>query len=365
MEAPRNCRQTRALVTPPLPKRARSILYSVVTEFIATGEPVGSRTLVKKYGFDLSAATIRNVLADLEDAGYLAQPHTSAGRVPTEKAFRLFIDALMRVRQLSDEEAHRIEELLADPHSGPELMRQTGRLLSDLTGAAAIMVRPRIETRAVLKVRFIPTRATEILSVIVFADGSVENRFISIEAPISEPELLRLHNALEEGISGRSLAEVRDHFARALSDARDELATLRELGLSLVNAAIAGAGRSVDVVIEGQARLLERPGFASTEELRELMRVLEDRERLVMLLDRALSSDRVQVFLCEETSEAVGYPMSVVAAPIHEDGRPGGAVGVIGPTRMDYPSVVPLVGATADAVSAALSRNREGTSEED
>ena len=345
----------------PLPKRARSILYSVVTEFIATGEPVGSRTLVKKYGFDLSAATIRNVLADLEDAGYLAQPHTSAGRVPTEKAFRLFIDALMRVRQLSEEEAHRIEELLLDPHAGPDLLRQTGRLLSDLTGAAAILVRPRSETRTVLKVRFIPTRPTELLSVIVFSNGSVENRFISIEAPIAEAELARLHNALEEGLGDRSLVEVRDHFARALSDGRDELASLRRLGLSLVNAAIEGAGHVVDVVIEGQARLLERPGFATTEELRDLMRVLEDRERLVLLLDRSLSADRVQVFLGEETSQAVGYPMSVVAAPIREGGRPGGAVGIIGPTRMDYPSVVPLVAATAGAVSAALSRGREAS----
>lgn len=343
----------------PLAKRARSILYSVVTEFIATGEPVGSRTLVKKYGFDLSAATIRNVLADLEDAGYLAQPHTSAGRVPTEKAFRLFIDALMRVRQLSEDEAHRIEELLSDPHAGPDLLRQTGRLLSDLTGAAAILVRPRIETRTVLKVRFIPTRPTELLSVIVFSDGSVENRFISLESPIAESDLTRLHNALEEGLGGRSLVEVRDHFARALSDSRDELASLRQLGLSLVNSAIEGVGRAVDIVIEGQARLLERPGFANTEELRGMMRALEDRERLVMLLDRALSSARVQVFLGEETSQAVGIPMSLVAAPIVEDGRPGGAVGVIGPTRMDYASVVPLVGATADAVSAALSRGRE------
>lgn len=342
----------------PLAKRARSILYSVVTEFIATGEPVGSRTLVKKYGFDLSAATIRNVLADLEDAGYLAQPHTSAGRVPTEKAFRLFIDALMRVRQLSPEEAHRIEELLTDPHSGGDLLRQTGRLLSDLTGAAAILVRPRIETRTVLKVRFIPTRATELLTVIVFSDGTVENRFISIEHPILESDLERIHNALEEGIGGRNLADVRDHFARALADGRDELMELRKLGLSLVNAAIEGAGRAVDIVIEGQARLLQRPDFGSAEELRDLMRALEDRERLVMLLDRALSAEQVQVFLGQETSEAVGYPVSLVAAPIHEDGRPGGAVGVIGPTRMDYASVVPLVAKTANAVSAALSRSR-------
>ncbi len=126
-----------------------------------------------------------------------------------------------------------------------------------------------------------------------------------------------------------------------------------------MSSAIENADRGMDIVIEGQARLLERPDFTSTEHLKEVMHVLENRERLVMLLDRALSSDRVQVFLGEETSETAGYPVSVVAAPFREDGRAGGAVGVLGPTRMDYPSVVPLVGATADAVSAALARSRD------
>lgn len=345
---------------PQLPKRARSILYAVVTEFIGTGEPVGSRTLVKKYGFDLSAATIRNVLADLEDAGYLSQPHTSAGRIPTEKAFRLFIDALMRVRRLSDEEASRIAELFAELHPGTDLLRETGKLLSDLTGAAAVLVRPRIESRTVLKVRFIPTRPGELLSVIVLSDGTVENRFIQIDVPISEQMLERLHGSLEEVVGGRTLADLRSHFAQSLEESRDELATLRQLGLSLVNASIAKADRGMDIVIEGQARLLERSEFASPEHLKELMLVLEDRERLVVLLDRMLSSDRVQVFLGEETAEAVGHPVSLVAARFSTMGSPSGAVGVIGPTPMDYPSVVPLVAATADAVSAALNRSREG-----
>jgi heat-inducible transcriptional repressor len=351
-------------VSQQLPRRARSILYAVVTEFIATGEPVGSRTLVKKYGFDLSAATIRNVLADLDDAGYLAQPHTSAGRVPTEKAFRLFIDALMRVRQLSGEETTRIAEMLSELQPGADLLRETGRLLSDLTGAAAILVRPRIESRNVLKVRFILTRPGEVLSVIVLSDGTVENRFISIDAPISESDLERLHAAVEEGIGNRTLSDLRDHFANSLEESRDELASLRQLGLKLVSAAIDGADRGLDVVVEGQARLLERPELAGTDNMRELMRVLEDHERLVMLLDRTLSSDRVQVFLGEDTGEAVGFPVSLVAAPFQEPSRAGGAVGVIGPTRMDYPSVVPLVGATADAVTAALSRRESARSHE-
>ena len=341
-----------------LSKRARSILYAVVTEFIATGEPVGSRTLAKKYRLDLSAATIRNVLADLEDAGLLAQPHTSAGRVPTEAAFRLFIDALMRIRQLSQDEESRISELFQELHPGADLLRESGKVLSDLTGTVAVMMRPRIETRTVMKVRFIPTRPGELLSVIVLSDGTVENRFIPIDAPLENPELERLHNVLEEAVAGRTLADLRNHLAETAAEQRDEVSSLRALGLTLVSAAIDKADRAMDIVVEGQSRLLERSEFANTEHLKELMRAIEDRERLVMLLDRALSSERVQVFLGDETSDTVGYPVSLVAAPYQDDGRPGGAVGVLGPTRMDYPGVVPLVGATAEAISLALARSR-------
>ncbi len=343
-------------VSPQLSKRARAILYAVMTEFIATGEPVGSRTLAKKYGFSLSPATIRNVLADLEEAGYLAQPHTSAGRVPTEAAFRLFIDALLQVRELSADERSRIAEWFEDLSPGADIVRETGKLLADLTGSAAVLVRPRIETRTVRKVRFIPTRPGELLSVIVLSDGTVENRYITVEEGLSETELNRVHAVLEESVEGRTLAGIRDHFRKEIEESRDELAELRKLGLSLVNAAIDRSDRLMDVVIEGQARLLEHTEFASTDHLRELIRTLEERERLVTLLDRTLSSSRVQVFLGTDTSES---QVSLVAAPYLESGRPGGAVGVIGPTRMDYASVVPLVGATANAMSAALSRGQE------
>jgi heat-inducible transcriptional repressor len=341
-----------------LSKRARAVLYAVVSEFIATGEPVGSRTLTKRYGFELSAATIRNVLADLEDSGYLVQPHTSAGRVPTEAAFRLFIDTLMRIRQLSEDDASRIAELFAEPPPGADLLRETGKLLSDLSGVAAVLVRARTENRTLTKIRFIPTRPGELLSVMVLSDGTVENRFIPLEAPLSDSQLERLHNMLEEDMEGRTLAALRDHLVERMEQQRDELAALHGLAYSLASAALKGADRATDVIIEGQARLLDSPEFQSGERVRELMRAFEDRERLVELLDSTLASERVQVFLGDEVARKVGYPVSVVAAPyLEENGRPGGALGIIGPTRMDYPFVVPLVNAMAQAVSAALTRS--------
>lgn len=343
-----------------LSKRARAILYAVVTEFIQAGEPVGSRTLAKKYRLDLSPATIRNELADLEDAGYLAQPHTSAGRVPTELAFRLFIDALMRVRQLSAEDAERISEFFGDARRGSEFMRDAGRLLSDLSGAAALVLRSRNETRTLMRIRFIPTRPGELLAVLVTSDGVVENRFIAVGETPSSSTLERLHNMLEEVAEGRTIREVRDLFVQRAKRDRSELAALRELGQSLMAAALDGAKGRADVVIEGSARLLDRPEFASAERVKELLTALEDHERLVNLLDDTLASEHVQVYLGDQTSELVGVPVSLIVAPYHEDGRPGGALGVLGPTRMDYPGVVPLVGAAASAMTAALAREDGG-----
>jgi heat-inducible transcriptional repressor len=330
-----------------------------VTEFIASGEPVGSRLLSKKYAFSLSPATIRNVLADLEDEGYLAQPHTSAGRIPTELAFRLFVDALMQVQKLPEDEAGRISEWLEDLRPDADIPRETGKLLADLSGAPAVILRARAETRPLLKLRFIATRPGEMLAVAVFLDGTVENRFIRVEAAIAESDLERLHGMLEEVAAGRTLPALRDAIHESMSARRAELGVLHELGYALVCSTAEGAARFADVVIEGQTLLLDRPEFGSVERMRELLRALDDRERLVVLLDRALTSDRVQVFLGDEKGVGGGYPVSLVAARYQERGEPGGAVGVLGPTRMDYPLVVPLVAAAAEAMSAAIARGKD------
>jgi heat-inducible transcriptional repressor len=225
-----------------------------------------------------------------------------------------------------------------------------------LSGAPALLVRAGSATRTLLKLRFIATRPGELLAVIVFSDGTVENRFLSLTEPLSDQELERIHNMLEEAVSGRTLVGVREHFVSGMREQNGELGGLHEKGLSLVRAAAEGAARGLSIEIEGQARLLERPEFGDVESARELLRVLEDRQRLLALLDSALASDNVRVFLGEEAAQAVGCPVSVVAAPFRDDGESAGALGIIGPTRMDFPFVVPRVSAAADAISAALSK---------
>src|SRR5260221_3498051 len=339
--------------------RVRSILYAAVTEVISTGEPVGSRTLAKKYGLDLSPASIRNVLSDLEEGGYLHQPHTSAGRIPTDKAFRLFIDTLMQVRALAPEDRERIEERCHALVPGADFTRESGRLLSELTGTAVI-VAPKRETRALMQLRFMPTRPGQMLAVVILADGTVENRFIIVERPLSEPELTRVHSLLADVIDGRTLGEVRELFARRLQDDRVQIDSLRHRAFELGQLAVGSGNSGEGFVIEGESRLLDHPEFSDVDTMRQLIHALGEREIIVSLLDRTIDAKDVQIFVGAEAGDLVGGHLSVVAAPYTDQGRVAGTIGVLGPTRMDYPKVVPLVEATADAMSASLRRGREG-----
>lgn len=330
-----------------------------MTEFIATGAPVGSRTLAKRYGLDLSAASIRNVLADLEEAGYLSQPHTSAGRVPTDRALRLFIDTLVELRPPSPEERNRIFAKFSEIYArSRDPLRETGRYLSELSGAAAVIAAPRADVRALLQLRFIRVRTDQLLAVLVFADGTVENRFIRLDSPVSEGELLRVHNLLADVIEGRTLGEVRDLFARRLADERVALDVLRRRAFELGSKATSDVNRKSEVMIEGQSRLIDLPEYTDVVKLKKLVHSLEERQELLQLLDRTMAAGGVTVFVGSETGELGGGELSLVVAPYTERGRVAGTVGVLGPTRMDYAKVMPLVDTTAAALSEAMGRGK-------
>jgi heat-inducible transcriptional repressor len=335
-------------------QRARRILFALVNEYIETGAPVGSRTLSKRYGLDLSAASIRNELSDLDEAGFLTQPHTSAGRVPTDLAIRFFINALMEVRAVPPDDRARLRERVADIYRvGGDPLRASGKLLSELSGKAAVVAR-RSPGRTLSQMRFIPTRPGQLLAVIVFQDGSVENRFITVEGHIDEAELTRVHNLLAEVIEGHTLAEVRELFARRLDDGRSQVDDPRGRAFQLADRAIADVASQSELVIEGQSRLIGLPEYEDVDRLKRLLMALEEREEIVALLDKVLEAGAVTVFVGSETEELAGGELSLVVAPYAENGHPAGAVGVIGPTRMDYAKVIPVVDATAAAMTDAL-----------
>ena len=341
-----------------LSQRARRILLAVVSENIETGAPVGSRTLSRHHGLDLSAASIRNVLSDLDEAGYLTQPHTSAGRVPTDRAIRLFIDLLMEVKTIAPEDRADLRAKVADIYArSPDPLGDSGKLLSQLSGSAAVIAR-QSKGRTLSQLRFIQTRPGQLLAVLVFEDGTIENRFIASEGDIDEAEFNRIHNLLSDVIEGRTLGEVRDLFARRLVDDRMALDGLRRRAFGLAHRAVADVADRSELRIEGQHQLLAMAEHGDIDRLKRLMVVLEEREEVVALLDRTLNAGSVTVFVGKETGDLGAGHLSLVVAPYSENGQVAGAVGVLGPTRMDYAKVMPLVDATAEAMSHAARKAR-------
>ncbi len=334
--------------------RSRRILYAAVTEYIATGEPVGSRKLARRYGLDVSPATIRNELSDLEEAGYLAQPHTSAGRIPTDKGFRTFVDALVRVREVQPQDRLALFERLSQLNPGvDDLPREAGRLLSHLTGAAAVVHTPRAEEQHVAQLRWLKLRKGQLLAVVVTRSGSVENRVVHVESEPDAQELERLHNYLESLLGNRTLAELRAVVARTAERERNSVAASAS---RIMEATLSAGTTSREVVIEGQQRLLEQPDFASVDKIRSVLSVLGERERLLVLLDRTLAAGGVQILIGAETELSDTQNLSLISASFGQNGSGTGTLGLIGPTRIDYQKVVPLVSCAANLLTLLLDK---------
>jgi len=341
---------------PELGRRARKILQAVVTEYLQSGDAIGSRTITRRHDLGLSAATVRNVMADLEELGLLEQRHTSAGRVPTESGLRFFIDALLKVRGLtpSEKEEIRARVMASTPD---EMLQRASRLLSDLTQHAAVIVAPDPGLQRFGHIEFAPLRNGKLLAILVTADGRIDNRLISIDAPIEAARLDRIHNYLNQLLSGLTLDEVRDRVLRELGEDKNlydgEVAQALQLGqAALVSAPV----RGVDVVVSGQANLVDLADAAPerTGRMRELLRALEDKETLVRLLDRTRTAEGIRVFLGAETALDALAGSSVVAMPYGAGETPIGAIAVIGPMRMNYGKVISVVDFTAELVSQLL-----------
>jgi len=334
--------------------RARKVLYALVTEYIASGEPVGSRTLARRYGLNLSPASIRNVLADLEEAGYLTQPHTSAGRVPTDRGFRLFVDGLMQMREITAEDRDAVIGRMRALRPGvDDIMREAGKVLSSLTGAAAVVLPPKAEQDVLAHLRFMALRPGAVLAVLVMRSGSVQNRIVQVARDLEADELERVHNYLAELVVGRTLDQVRRELATEMANERGRYKELRRRVKEMLDAMSEQEGPAMDVVIEGQRLLIDRPEFADVDKIRGLVHAFEEKERLLELLDRTLVASGVQILIGSETNLTGVTDLSVVSSS-YQSGSATGSVGVIGPTRMDYAKVVPIVGFTAKAIADVL-----------
>lgn len=336
-----------------LSRRAQKILHAVVTEYLQGGEAVGSRTVTRRHDLGLSPATVRNVMADLEEMGLLEQRHTSAGRVPTQSGLRFFIDSLLKVRGLTPREREEIRERVAAP-TPDEVVQRASRLLSDLTHHAAVILAPDPDQQRLERIEFIPLRDGKLIAVLVTTDGRIENRLLLEDVEANRLE--RIHNYLNQLLSGMTIDEVRDRVIRELAEDKNNYDEAIAMALRLGHAVFVSQPER-SVVVAGQANLVDD---VQPERIRDLLRTLEDKETLVRLLDRTRQAEGLQVFLGAETAMQALSGSSVIATSYGPEETPIGALAVIGPMRMNYGKVMSVVDFTADTVSQLLAELGRG-----
>lgn len=335
-----------------LDERARLLLKTLIERYIADGEPVGSRSLAKFSGLDLSAATIRNVMADLEDMGFIASPHTSAGRVPTPRGYRLFVDTLLKVQPLERQQARLIEGSLqvAEPQRA---IQTAAQMLSSLSQFAGVVATPR-RASTFRQVEFLRLSEKRLLLIIVTPDGDVQNRILMTDHAFTPAQLVEAANILNQNFAGLSFEQARQRLQGELQALRGEITQLME---AAVQAGSEAAEASEPVVISGERNLLGVSDLATDMgKLRALFDLFEHKTRLMQLLDHSGRAQGVQIYIGGDSRHVPLDEMSLVVAPYEVDGKVVGTLGVIGPTRMAYERVIPIVDITAKLLSSALSR---------
>jgi len=342
-----------------LDNRATTLLKTLIERYIADGQPVGSRTLSRYSGLDLSPATIRNVMADLEDMGLIASPHTSAGRVPTPRGYRLFVDKLLTVQPLEHEQTEQIEgRLRADEPQ--RVLSSAASLLSNLSHFAGIVMTPR---RASLfrQVEFLRLSDRRLLLIIVTPEGDVQNRILGTERDYTHSELVEAANYINMHYAGLDISAIRECLQRERASLRDDITALMQKAVEASTRAL--TEESEPVVISGERNLVGVADLSdNVDRMRQLFDLFEQKTGLVQLLDASSRAQGVQIFIGGESALVPMDQLSVVVAPYEADGRIIGTLGVIGPTRMAYERVIPIVDITARLVSSALSHNGGGRS---
>jgi len=336
-------------------ERAQILLKMLVERYISDGQPVGSRALAKYSGLDLSPASIRNIMADLEELGFISSPHTSAGRIPTPRGYRFFVDTLLKVRPLDQVEINQLEDQL-QPDNTQKLVSQASHLLSDLTRFAGVVMTPKRRSAAFRHIEFLRLAEKRILLIIVAPDGDVQNRIILTDRAYKPAELTEGANFLNQNFAGLTFDEIKSRI-------QDELRKLREDMTRLMTQALE-AGTEVmtqnseDYVLSGEHNLLHVQDLSSNmANLRRLFDMFEQKTSLLQLLDISSRAQGVQIFIGGESGLMPLDECSVVTAPYEVDGQVVGTVGVVGPTRMAYERVIPIVDITAKLLSSALSQH--------
>jgi len=344
-----------------LDPRARQLLRALIAQYIADGQPVGSRTLAKNSGLDVSPATIRNVMADLEELGLLAAPHTSAGRVPTAQGYRVFVDSLLEVKALDEPQVDALRRELPTQASTQDLLTGVSSLLSEVTHFVGVVTVPQREEFPFRHIDFVALGGNRVLVILVFADGEVQNRVISTQHVYSPAELEQVANFLNANYTGLRMAEIRERLKREMRETSLRLHQLMVAAADVAQQAFSetpeSKGASADMLVAGQVNLMGSQDLSDVDRLRELFEAFQRKRDLLMLLESCARAEGVRLFIGEESGFGALDGCSLVTAPYGVEGRVLGVLGVIGPTRMAYQRVIPVVQATAQILSGALRAN--------
>ncbi len=335
-----------------LDARSRRLLRDLIARYIEAGEPVASGLLARECGLDLSPATVRNVLSELEADGFLRSPHTSAGRVPTAQGYRLYVDSLIEIETPAPL-VDAIHARLPASATPDQVLRSASRLLSELTGCAGIVSVPRRDQLLLRQIEFVPLDERRLLVILVFADGQVQNRLVQVERAPSPEMLLRAARVLSERFAGRTLADARGALGAEIAALERNLSAAAEPMLDVAGSAMAGE-REAELLVAGEARLAACAELVDARRLQEVLAALEQQRDVLALVERTLAADDVRLFIGEESGFQPLAGCAVVTAPYRRGTTPIGVLGVIGPTRIDYQRVIPVVRATAEAVGQLL-----------
>lgn len=339
-----------------LTKRDQQVLEAVVSDYIQTGEPVGSRIIAKRYGLKVSSATIRNVMADLEEMGLLQQPHTSAGRVPTERGLRFYLDTLLQFKALEDRERALIRRAFQDTGADiKELLRQTSRILSRFCRQAGVVLWPKLAMTRLKHIEFVRLRPQQIMVILISKSGLVYHHLLFPENDFSQGELDKFGRYLNELLQDLPLGDVKQRILEKMRDEKVLFDQLYSRALEMAQSVVQSTLGNDEVYIEGQTNLLNNPEFAHVERMRQLLEAFEDKSRIIRLLDMTIrTSSGVQIILGPESQLEDLKQISLISSPYHRGDTQLGVLGVIGPLRMDYSRIIPVVEFTASLLSELL-----------
>ncbi len=342
-----------------LNERSQNILDAIVKDYIASAEPVGSRAISRKYNFNLSPASVRNVMADLEEMGLLCSPHTSAGRIPTKKGFKYYIDTLLEVRDLNPEEKERLCNSYRFQNMKMEdIMQEVGRILSGLSQYTGLVMAPKFISTVFRQIEFIRLSQGRVLMIYVSETGLVQNKVIEADPSLTARDLEEIGNYLTAELTGLSIQEVRAKLKRELKEERIQYDRLKKQALSLSCTALQDEVED-QLYVSGASLMLGQPEFSSPEQMQRLIETFESKTQLLELLDRSQSAQGVQIFIGSESSHVDLDGCSLITSNFSNQKGAIGTLGVIGPVRMNYSQVVPIVDFTAQLVSRVLDRELE------